>query len=91
MIVTELEIHKVCPNGHRFIPHCWSSFLEFCPDCGSRLVVEIREIQKVRCPKCGTDKWVVGWDFCGFCGYELTSEDKKQLAAERRNIPSYIK
>lgn len=79
MIVSEDEIIRVCPRGHKFVPFQWSSFLDFCPDCGSRLIVETRKIKKIRCPYCGTDKWVYGWKFCGFCGYELTDQELKDF------------
>jgi ribosomal protein L37E len=43
------------------------------------LIIEPREFKEILCPKCGSDHWVEGWRFCGYCGYELTSEERKDF------------
>lgn len=84
MIVNKYEAVKVCPNGHKFVPLYLAKYADFCPDCGGRLVVEVREIKGIQCPKCGSAGWRSGWKFCGYCGYELTEKERKDFS--RRDI-----
>jgi NADH pyrophosphatase NudC (nudix superfamily) len=79
MIVTKYETRKVCPNGHKFVPTNWAGHLDFCPDCGTRLIIEIREIKEIQCPKCGSNHWCAEWKFCGYCGHELTQAERKDF------------